>query len=154
MGKLDEAGVEGFDFALGEIFEKTAESDEVVSLGNGLEIFAVAVDFAVELEAIFADEFGGDIGRSEVRKISIGSIDGAKLGVFLKNAKRNILEAEKVALVVFGSFAGAAAFDFEMFDEVANEFGDIHKYIIAYRICKSDGEMWYNVRRWPGSSIG
>lgn len=41
------------------------------------------------------------------------------------------MEAEKVAFVIFGGFTRAAAFDFEMFDVIADELCDIHKDIIA-----------------------
>ena len=41
------------------------------------------------------------------------------------------MEAKKVAFVIFGGFFGTAAFDFEMFDVIADELCDIHKNIIA-----------------------
>lgn len=62
VGQLDEGRVERFDVALGEVFEKAAESYEMVSLGDSLEILAVAVFFAIELETEFAQEFLGNVG--------------------------------------------------------------------------------------------
>lgn len=117
MRKLNETGVKRFDLAFGEIFEKTAEGDEMIGLGDGFEVFAVAINFAVELEAIFADElwgdiFGFEIGSVEIIGVVFGSCDGrnvrggstcircffttidAKVGVFFKNVERNIAEAK------------------------------------------------------------
>lgn len=64
--KLNKGGVERFDLAFGEVFEKTAEGDEMICLGDSFEIFAIAVFFAVELEAEFAEELLGDVGGLEV----------------------------------------------------------------------------------------
>ncbi len=55
MGKLDEGRIKGFDFAFGEILKKTAQGDEMISLGNSLQTFAVGVGLAVELKTKFAD---------------------------------------------------------------------------------------------------
>lgn len=123
-GELDEGGVKGINTAFCEVFKEAAEGDEVVGLGDGLEIFAVAVFFAIELEAVFAEEFLGNVG-------------GAEFVVFAGDFAGNSEEATEVAFVVFGGFARAAAFDFEMFDEVVDKFGDVglggrHKYIVAY----------------------
>ncbi len=62
MGQLDEGRVERFDIAFGEVFEEAAESDEMVRLSDGLEILAVAVFFAIELETEFTQEFLGNVG--------------------------------------------------------------------------------------------
>ncbi len=61
--EFDETGVEGINAALGEVFEKAAEGDEVVGLGDDLEIFATTVGFAVEAEAVFTKEFLVDVSR-------------------------------------------------------------------------------------------
>ena len=39
------------------------------------------------------------------------------------------MEAEEIALVVFGGFTRTAALNFEMFDKITNEFRNIHKSI-------------------------
>ncbi len=62
MGELDESGVERFDVAFGEIFEETAQCNKMIGLGDGLEVFAVAVFFTVKLKAEFAEEFLVDVG--------------------------------------------------------------------------------------------
>ncbi len=54
MGEFDKAGVESFNTAFGEIFKEATEGDEMISLGDSFEIFAMSVFFAVELEAEFA----------------------------------------------------------------------------------------------------
>lgn len=59
FGEVDEARVEGFDVAFAEVFEEAAEGDEVVGLGEGGEGGGGG---AVEPEAVFAEEFGGDFG--------------------------------------------------------------------------------------------
>ncbi len=56
------------------------------------------------------------------------------------------MEAEKVAFVIFGGFFGTAAFDFEMFDVIADELCDIHKDIIARFSYAS--YLWVSVLRW------
>ncbi len=40
MGKFDEARVKGIDVTLGEVFEETAQGNEVIRLGYGFEGFA------------------------------------------------------------------------------------------------------------------
>lgn len=37
VGKFDEAGVEGIDAALGEIFEETAQGNEVIRLSDSFK---------------------------------------------------------------------------------------------------------------------
>ena len=64
--KFDEIGIEGINAALGEVFEKTAEGDEMIGLSDGLEIFSVAVDFTIELKTVFTQELRSDVGRFEV----------------------------------------------------------------------------------------
>jgi len=64
--QLDEGGVEGVDVALGEVSEKTAQGDEVVGLGGGGEFGVAFVFVAVEPEAVFAEEFGGDLFGLEI----------------------------------------------------------------------------------------
>ncbi len=54
MGKFDEARVKGIDVTLGEVFEETAQGNEVIRLGYGFEGFAFRVDFTIEGKAIFA----------------------------------------------------------------------------------------------------
>ena len=66
MGELDEAGVEGGDIALRKVFEKTAERDEVIGLGDGGESATFGVGDTVEAKAIFADEFAREVARFEV----------------------------------------------------------------------------------------
>ena len=59
--KVNEGRVEGFDAALGEVFKEAAEGDEVVGLSESGEAFVPdVVSVAVELEAVFAEEFGVD----------------------------------------------------------------------------------------------
>ncbi len=90
MGEFDEAGVEGSDAALGEIFEEAAEGNEVVGLGDGLEVFSVTIFFAVKAEAEFTHELLGNVGGSEVAKIGfgvgqVGFGGDAELGLFFEN---------------------------------------------------------------------
>ena len=112
VGKFNEGGVEGFDAAFGEVFEKAAEGDEMIGLSDDFEVFAVLVGFAVELEAEFAEEFLGDVDREEVGEFGVVAFDDAKIGGFLEDVYGNILEAQEVATVVVGGFFGATAFDF------------------------------------------
>lgn len=124
VGELDEGGVERFDVAFGEIFEKAAESNEVIRLGDGFEIFAVTIFFAIKLEAKLADKFLSDVG-------------GGEIVAFAGNIAGKVEKTGEVALIVFGSFARTATLDFEVFDKVRNKFGErlgSHKRIIA----------WYN----------
>ena len=110
----------------------------MVSLSDGLEIFAVAIGFAVQGETEFTDKLLGNVGGLKVGKVFFGVVFGGfcgarstEIGVFLDNGETEIAKAEKVALVIFSGFLRTAAFDFEMLDKIANQFGDIHKYIIA-----------------------
>lgn len=66
VGEFDEGRVEGCDAAFGEVFEKTAEGDEVVRLGDDFEVFASFVGFAVELEPEFAEKLFGNVDGEEV----------------------------------------------------------------------------------------
>lgn len=111
MWEFDEGGVEGFDVAFGEVFEKAAESDEVIRLSDGFEVFAVTIFFAIELKAKFADEFLGDVGGGEVVTF-VGDFAG------------DIEKTSEVALIILGSFARTAAFDFEVFNKVSNKIRD------------------------------
>lgn len=120
MGEFDEGRVERFDVALGEIFEKTTEGDEVIRLGDGFEIFAVAIFLAVELEAKFADEFLSDVS-------------GGEIVAFAGNVGGEVKEAGEVTLIVFGSFARTTTLDFEVLDKISDKFGErlgSHKDII------------------------
>lgn len=138
MGKLDEGRIKGFDFAFGEILKKTAQGDEVISLGNSLQAFAVGVSLAVELEAKFADEFGSDINWFKITEIFVGLSINAKLRLLIENIEANITKAEEIALVIFCGLEGAAALDFEMLDVIGDKFGDIHKYIITQGLFLGD----------------
>lgn len=61
-GKVDEGRIERFDATFGQIFQKTAESDEVIALSQSREAFVVLVVFkTVELQAIFSEHFGSDV---------------------------------------------------------------------------------------------
>ena len=61
VGKIDEGRIERFDFAAGEIFHKTAKSDEMIGLSNGLQIIvSVFRTIAVELKAVLAENFAVD----------------------------------------------------------------------------------------------
>lgn len=68
-GEVDEGLVEGRDAAAGEIFQKAAEGDEVVGLGEDGERLVLGVFVAVETEAIFANELRSDffwsVGRGD-----------------------------------------------------------------------------------------
>lgn len=124
VGEFDEGRVEGFDAALGEVFEEAAEGDEVVRLSDDFEIFAFFVGFAVELEAEFAEEFGGDVDGEEVVQLDIVAFDDAEVGGFFKDVHGDVLEAQKIATVVVGGFFRAALLDFEAFDEIDDEFSE------------------------------
>ena len=39
MGEVDERRIEGFDPTAGEVFKEAAESDEMVGLSQGAEVF-------------------------------------------------------------------------------------------------------------------
>lgn len=107
MRKVYKTGVERFDVSAGKIFEKTAEGNEMVSLGKCGKIFvADVVSVAVELEAVPAIDFGGDVL-------------GLKI-VVMKNVRNKVVKAKKVKAVVFDSFFGAATFDFDVFEKVAD----------------------------------
>lgn len=93
VGEFDEGGVEGFDFAFGEVFEEAAEGDEVVGLGDDFEVFAFFVGFAVELEAELTEEFGGDVDGEEVAEVDVVAFDDAKIGGFFEDGEGDILEA-------------------------------------------------------------
>lgn len=104
VGEFDEGWVERFDVALGKVFEKAAEGDEVVRLGDNFEIFAFFVGFAVELEAEFAEELGSDVDREEVVQLDILAFDDAEVGGFFKDVHGDVLEAQEIATVVVGGF--------------------------------------------------
>ena len=55
MGKFDEARVKGIDVTLGEVFEETTESDEVISLSDSFKIFAVIGFETIKAKAEFAN---------------------------------------------------------------------------------------------------
>ena len=112
MGEFDEGGVEGFDAALGEVFKKATKGDEVVRLGDDFEVFAVLVDFAVELEAVFAEEFLGNVDGEEVSQFDVVAFDNAKVGGFFEDGHGKVLETEEITTVVVGGFSGATFFDF------------------------------------------
>lgn len=124
VGELDEGMIEGFDVALGEVFEEAAEGDEMIGLGDGFEVFAVLVGFAVEGEAEFAKELGGDVDGEEVGKVGFFVFIYAQLGVFLEDAEGDIAEAKEIATIIFGGFLRTAVFDLEAFDEIDDEFGE------------------------------
>ena len=112
MGEFDEGGIEGFNAALSEVFKKAAKGDEVVGLGDDFEIFAVLVDFAVELEAVFAEEFLGNVDGEEVSQFDVVAFDNAEVRGFFKDGHGKVLEAEEVATVVISGLFRAAFFDF------------------------------------------
>lgn len=83
VGEFNEVGVEGVDATFGEVFEESTQRNEMIGLGDGLEIFAIAVDFAVELEAIFAKKFGGDINWFEVA--GLFGFANFEIGILIEN---------------------------------------------------------------------
>lgn len=107
VGEFYQGMIKGFDVAFGKVFEEAAERHKVISLSNSLEVFAVTVLFAVEGEAEFAHEVGGDIGWGEFVALP-GNVAG------------EVEEAGQIARVVFGSFAGAPALDFEVLDKIVD----------------------------------
>ena len=76
VGELDEARVETRDATLGEILQKAAKGDEMVSLSDGFEILAVTVGLAVESEAELADQLKRDVSGDEVEKVVFGIASG------------------------------------------------------------------------------
>lgn len=67
MRKVDKRRVERFDFAACEVFQKTAQSDEMIRLSDGLEgLIAVWQGLAVEFEAIATQKFGSNVLSFEV----------------------------------------------------------------------------------------
>ena len=104
MGKFDEGGVEGFDAALSKIFKKATKGDEVVGLGDDLEVFAVLVDFAVELEAVFAEEFLSNVDGEEVSQFDVVAFDNAKVGGLFEDGHGKVLETEEITTVVVSGF--------------------------------------------------
>lgn len=107
VGEIDEGGIKGFNLAAGKVFHKTAEGDEVVGLGDGFQILAAIFGAkAVKFQAIFTENFAVDVGRFDVN--------------FAKNVLSDFEEAVEVEAVVFDSFFRAAAFDFEVFEEVVD----------------------------------
>lgn len=93
VGEFDEGGVERFDAAFGEILQETAESDEMIGLGDDFEVFAVLVSFAVELEAKLAEEFTSDVDREKVSEFRVVAFDNAEVWGFLEDIHSDILEA-------------------------------------------------------------
>ena len=73
LREVNEGGVEGGNFAAGEIAEEAAEGDEVVGLGQGVERVGLGVLVAVEAEAVFSEKFGGDFGGGIVVRYEVGS---------------------------------------------------------------------------------
>lgn len=122
--EVDEGRVERFDIATGEVFEKTAEGDEMISLSDGLEVFSAGVvDFVtIEAEAELAEDFGVELGRLKIR--------------IAKDVGENIVGAEKVEAVIFDGFFRTTALDFEMFEKIVDELLDIHKvyYTLFWRM--------------------
>lgn len=92
MGELDKAGVEGVDAAFSEVFKKAPEGNKMVSLGNSLEIFTVAVGFTVELEAKLADKFKSNVGGGKIGEVSIVIHDDSEVGVLVEDTKADFLE--------------------------------------------------------------
>ena len=123
VGKFDEGGVEGFDAALSEVFKKATKGDEVVGLGDDFEVFAVLVDFAVELEAVFAEEFLGNVDGEEVSQFDVVAFDNAKVGGLFEDGHGKVLETEEITTIVVSGFSRATFFDFEVFNEVDDKFG-------------------------------
>ena len=102
-----------------------AEGDDVVGLGADGEGLAAVIFVAVEVEAVLADEVGGDVG---------GFGGGILVGVFGVGGAvvvGELGEAFEVEAVVGDGAEGAAALDFEKFEEVVDEVGDVHVYIIV-----------------------
>lgn len=65
-GEVDEGRVERLDVAASEIFEKTAEGNEVVSLSQSRETFISDFVFVtIETKTIFSEEFGVNVGGGE-----------------------------------------------------------------------------------------
>ena len=84
----------------------------------------MCVGFAVELEAELAEELGGDVDGKEVGEIFVVALHDPEVGGFFEDGHRNISETEEVATIIVGGFFGTALFDFEVFDEVDDEFGE------------------------------
>ena len=101
FGEFDEGGVEGWDVALAEVNEETAEGDQVVSLGGGREFALALVLVAVEPEAVFTEEVGGELSGVEVA------------GEFN--------ETREIEVVIAGSVDAAAFFDLERLEEFGDE---------------------------------
>ncbi len=112
VGEFDEGGVEGFDAALSEVFKKAAKGDEMVGLGDDFEVFAVLVDFAVELEAVFAEEFLSNVDGEEVSQFDVVAFDNAKVGGLFEDGHGKVLEAEEITTVVVSGFFRASFFNF------------------------------------------
>lgn len=93
VGEFDEGGVEGFDAAFGEVFKEAAEGDEVIRLGDNLEVFAVLVSFTVELEAELAEEFPSNVNREKVGEFRVVAFDDAEVGGFFENVHGDVLES-------------------------------------------------------------
>ncbi len=76
----------------------------MVGLGDDFEVFAVLVDFAVELEAVFAEEFLGNVDGEEVSQFDVVAFDNAKVGGFFEDSHGKVLEAEEITTVVVSGF--------------------------------------------------
>ena len=99
--QFDEGGIKRVDAAFSEIGEKAAESDEMVGLGGGGKFGVAFVFVAIEPEAVFAEEFGGDFFGRDVS----GEFD----------------KARKVEIVVAGGVDAAAFFDLEGLEKFGDE---------------------------------
>lgn len=64
FGKVDDGGLQGFNFAFSKIFKETSESDKMIALSEGGKMLTVLVVVeAIKAEAIFTNKFRGNIRR-------------------------------------------------------------------------------------------
>ena len=95
----------------------------MVGLSDGGEFFAVKIFVAIKTEAVFTKELFSDMF-------------GLKLLTFGDEFTGNLVKTFKIATIIVGCVEGAAFFNFKVFEEVLDEVGDIHIYIVAF--------LWYN----------
>lgn len=92
----------------------------MIGLGKGGEMLAVGrvfVSKAVKAEAVFAEEFGGDVFGVKVAGFKIFAGEFEKTG--------------EIKCIIINSAARTATLNFDMFEKIRNEFGDIHEAIIT-----------------------
>ena len=111
LGKLDLAGREAGDVALGEVVEKAAQRDEVVTLGEHAQLLTIDALVAIEPEAVAPHQLGRDLVN---RQFSTSKLN----------------EALEVVLVVLRCLRRSATLHLHIFDEVDDQI--LHIIVLCH----------------------